>query len=246
MFLVTFLFYPSKDSYKSSVVWVETAISSHGFCLDPAPLISVIFLWNTFPRNVLIFVLWLPVSWPIPCLLWLGRRFWELNHCPCSGWPWHGFYFLQYFLYVPKLKKLLSNYSQEATQVRETRDSYPGHSSAHLAPWGPLCGHPTIPISHICWVSFQMFHNTGLWNLGAFFSHSAPLTSAGCVCGALLCMLTSCVCYVTLAHPGIFGGSQFWTVPLKLHYTLMHIFVWTKVFVVCESFGCVPLSRVGL
>ena len=46
-----------------------------------------------------------------------------------------------------------------------------------------------------------MFHNAGL----CFFPHSAPPTSAGCVCRALLCTLTSCVCFVTLAHPRVFG-----------------------------------------
>ena len=63
MFSVTFLFYPSKDSYKSSVVLVETAVSSHGVLFGLGISYSGDFpLKYLSARIVLIFVLWLPVA----------------------------------------------------------------------------------------------------------------------------------------------------------------------------------------
>lgn len=119
---------------------------------------------------------------------------------------------MQYFLYVPKLKKLLNNYSREATQVVQRDPMTPTQGTAwwvYVPAWHHETPSVVTPPSPSCMsvehhFRWSITRDYGIW--GFLFSLCTPNLGRLCLQGPPLHVDKLCVCGNARPSRGVWGA----------------------------------------
>lgn len=150
---------------------------------------------------------------------------------------------------MPKLKKLLNNYSREATQVVQRDPMTPTQGTAwwvYVPAWHHETPSVVTPPSPSCMsvehhFRWSITRDYGIW--GFLFSLCTPNLGRLCLQGPPLHVDKLCV-WQRSPIPGCLGGPRFWAAPSQPRCASYALCLGCSP---CSGgFGCAPLSGAGL